>query len=143
MVETDAPFLSPEPVRKERPNEPKNVVHTARFIAGLRGVDYAELAVAAAREGLADLPEVRVEREKAILCLVGEGLRDGPDVLERVFATLRGLQEGRGFSVVLATHSERLARGCDRILRLDNGRLRTLESEEARQYFDGLAGSPR
>ena len=33
--------------------------------------------------------EVRVEREKAILCLVGEGLRDGPDVLERVFATLR------------------------------------------------------
>ena len=29
----------------------------------VRGVDYAELAVAAAREGLADLPEVRVERE--------------------------------------------------------------------------------
>jgi TatD DNase family protein len=41
MVETDAPFLSPEPVRKERPNAPKNVVHTARRIAELRGVDYA------------------------------------------------------------------------------------------------------
>ena len=39
MVETDAPFLSPEPVRKMYPNEPKNVVHTARFIAQLRGVD--------------------------------------------------------------------------------------------------------
>ena len=39
MVETDAPFLSPEPVRKRYPNEPKNVVHTARFIAQLRGVD--------------------------------------------------------------------------------------------------------
>ncbi|MCH8259498.1 MAG: TatD family hydrolase [Planctomycetes bacterium] len=39
MVETDAPFLSPEPVRKMYPNEPKNVVHTARFIAKLRGVD--------------------------------------------------------------------------------------------------------
>ncbi len=39
MVETDAPFLSPEPVRKMYPNEPKNVVHTAQFIANLRGVD--------------------------------------------------------------------------------------------------------
>ncbi|MHC4991728.1 MAG: TatD family hydrolase, partial [Planctomycetota bacterium] len=39
MVETDAPYLSPEPVRKERPNEPKHVVHTARFLAQLRGVD--------------------------------------------------------------------------------------------------------
>ncbi|MHC5005697.1 MAG: TatD family hydrolase [Planctomycetota bacterium] len=39
MVETDAPFLSPEPVRSMRPNEPANVVHTARFIAALRGVD--------------------------------------------------------------------------------------------------------
>ena len=39
MVETDAPFLSPEPMRKMFPNEPKNVVHTARFIAQLRGVD--------------------------------------------------------------------------------------------------------
>ena len=38
MVETDAPFLSPEPMRKMFPNEPKNVVHTARFIAKLRGV---------------------------------------------------------------------------------------------------------
>lgn len=37
MVETDAPYLSPEPVRKMRPNEPKNVVHTARFLAQLKG----------------------------------------------------------------------------------------------------------
>lgn len=36
MVETDAPFLTPEPVRKIRPNEPKYVVHTARFLAELR-----------------------------------------------------------------------------------------------------------
>jgi TatD DNase family protein len=39
MVETDAPYLSPEPVRKIRPNEPKHVVHVARFLAALRGVD--------------------------------------------------------------------------------------------------------
>ena len=41
MVETDAPYLSPEPVRTMRPNEPCNVVHTARFLAGLRGIDEA------------------------------------------------------------------------------------------------------
>jgi TatD DNase family protein len=43
MVETDAPYLSPEPVRKVTPNEPKHVVHVARFLARLRGVDEAEL----------------------------------------------------------------------------------------------------
>jgi TatD DNase family protein len=42
MVETDAPFLSPEPVRKVRPNEPKYVMHVANFIADLRNVDRAE-----------------------------------------------------------------------------------------------------
>jgi len=42
MVETDAPYLSPEPVRKMHPNEPRNVVHIARFLAALRGVDATE-----------------------------------------------------------------------------------------------------
>jgi len=42
MVETDAPFLSPQPVRG-KPNEPGNVTHTARFVAELRGLDYEEL----------------------------------------------------------------------------------------------------
>lgn len=40
MVETDSPYLSPEPVRSMRPNEPCNVVHTARFLADLRGMDH-------------------------------------------------------------------------------------------------------
>ena len=42
MVETDAPFLSPQPVRG-KPNEPANVTHTARFVAELRGLGYDEL----------------------------------------------------------------------------------------------------
>jgi TatD DNase family protein len=42
MVETDAPFLSPQPVRG-KPNEPGNVTHTARFVAELRGLGYEEL----------------------------------------------------------------------------------------------------
>jgi TatD DNase family protein len=42
LVETDSPFLAPQPVRG-KPNEPANVTHTARLIAELRGVDYDEL----------------------------------------------------------------------------------------------------
>jgi TatD DNase family protein len=42
LVETDAPYLTPQPVRKER-NQPAHVVHTARFVAERRGVPYAEL----------------------------------------------------------------------------------------------------
>jgi TatD DNase family protein len=42
LVETDAPFLSPQPFRG-KPNEPANVVHTAQHVAGLRGISYEEL----------------------------------------------------------------------------------------------------
>jgi len=42
LVETDAPYLTAQPVRKER-NQPAYVVHTARFLAERRGVPYEEL----------------------------------------------------------------------------------------------------
>jgi TatD DNase family protein len=42
LVETDAPYLSPEAVRKER-NQPANVVLTAQCVAAERGIAYAEL----------------------------------------------------------------------------------------------------
>jgi TatD DNase family protein len=42
LVETDAPYLAPQVVRKER-NQPAYVVHTARFVADRRGVEYDEL----------------------------------------------------------------------------------------------------
>ncbi len=54
-----------------------------------------------------------------------------------VFALLRELQRERGFALVVATHSERLARGCDRVLRLEEGRLRPLGETEVRGYFEG------
>ncbi len=44
MVETDAPYLSPVPVRSVRPNEPAHVAHTARFLAELKQVDYETFA---------------------------------------------------------------------------------------------------
>lgn len=39
LVETDAPYLSPEPMRGRR-NEPAYVGHTAACLAQLRGMDY-------------------------------------------------------------------------------------------------------
>lgn len=42
LVETDAPYLSPQPYRG-KPNQPANVVATAEFVAGLRGASYGEL----------------------------------------------------------------------------------------------------
>jgi TatD DNase family protein len=45
LVETDAPYLTPQAVRKER-NRPVYVTHTARFIAERRGLAYAELEAA-------------------------------------------------------------------------------------------------
>jgi TatD DNase family protein len=45
LVETDAPYLTPQEVRKER-NRPEYVVHTARFVAERRGIAYEELEAA-------------------------------------------------------------------------------------------------
>ena len=43
LVETDAPYLAPEPFRG-RPNTPAQVVETYRFLAHLRGVSVDDLA---------------------------------------------------------------------------------------------------
>jgi TatD DNase family protein len=45
LVETDAPYLAPEPLRG-RTNEPANVVHTAARLAAVCGISEAELAEA-------------------------------------------------------------------------------------------------
>jgi TatD DNase family protein len=52
LVETDSPFLSPQPVRG-RPNQPAHVVETARAIAELRGIEY---------EGLERIVEANAQR---------------------------------------------------------------------------------
>jgi TatD DNase family protein len=45
LVETDAPYLTPQAERKHR-NQPAFVVHTARFVAARRGIAYEELEAA-------------------------------------------------------------------------------------------------
>lgn len=52
LVETDAPYLTPQVVRKQR-NEPAFVAHTLAFIAELRGVGVDELGAAVERNAAA------------------------------------------------------------------------------------------
>lgn len=46
MIETDSPYLTPEPHRKVRPNEPCYVPCVASFLANLRGMDRDEFIAA-------------------------------------------------------------------------------------------------
>jgi TatD DNase family protein len=59
LVETDAPFLAPVPNRG-RVCEPAFTADTARFVAGLRGVDVAELAATTTRNFLALFTRARL-----------------------------------------------------------------------------------
>ena len=43
LVETDAPYLAPVPLRGKR-NEPSFITHTAALVAELKGVTQEELA---------------------------------------------------------------------------------------------------
>jgi TatD DNase family protein len=52
LVETDAPYLTPQAVRKE-PNQPAYVTHTARFVAQRRGTSYEELERVVSRNAAA------------------------------------------------------------------------------------------
>lgn len=53
LVETDSPYLSPEPLRGRWPNRPANVVHTAAKIAQLKGMQVEQVAKATFANALA------------------------------------------------------------------------------------------
>jgi TatD DNase family protein len=61
MVETDCPYMSPEPMRKQKINEPALMIHTAKRLAELKGIsleDFAE-TVTATSKAFFGLPEVK------------------------------------------------------------------------------------
>jgi len=58
LVETDSPFLAPVPLRGN-PNEPAFVVHTARFLAELRGVPFEDFAALTTRNAMSLLGDAR------------------------------------------------------------------------------------
>jgi TatD DNase family protein len=59
MLETDCPYMSPEPMRKQRINEPALMVHTAKFLADLKGMDFENFAatVTATSKAFFNLPD--------------------------------------------------------------------------------------
>lgn len=57
-VETDAPFLAPVPMRG-RKNTPAFVVHTAKFIADLKGISIEELARLTRENALKMFPKIK------------------------------------------------------------------------------------
>ncbi|MEZ6089982.1 MAG: TatD family hydrolase [Pirellulaceae bacterium] len=44
MIETDAPYLTPEPFRGKRPCEPHHVLHTATCLAETRKMTLSQFA---------------------------------------------------------------------------------------------------
>ncbi|MCF7958170.1 MAG: TatD family hydrolase, partial [Phycisphaerae bacterium] len=46
FIQTDCPYLTPEPKRKVSPNEPALMIHTAEKLASLRNMLLEELAQA-------------------------------------------------------------------------------------------------
>ncbi|NLK40596.1 MAG: TatD family hydrolase [Planctomycetes bacterium] len=44
MLETDCPYISPEPVRRVQPNEPALLIHTAACLARLHGMPLEQFA---------------------------------------------------------------------------------------------------
>jgi TatD DNase family protein len=58
MLETDCPYMSPAPMRKQKINEPALMVHTARFLAELKEMDLTDFAraVTTASKSFFDLP---------------------------------------------------------------------------------------
>jgi lipoprotein-releasing system ATP-binding protein len=77
-----------------------------------------------------------VGRPRVILADEPTGNLD-PGTAASVFEMLRQLQHEKGFAMVVATHSGRVAHGCDRMLRLTGGALRPMAEGEALQYFEG------
>jgi TatD DNase family protein len=46
MLETDCPYMSPEPMRKQKTNEPALMFHTAKFVADLKQMSLPDFATA-------------------------------------------------------------------------------------------------
>lgn len=57
-VETDAPFLAPAPMRGKK-NTPAFVVHTAKFVADLKGITVEELAKVTRENALKMFPKIK------------------------------------------------------------------------------------
>jgi TatD DNase family protein len=58
MLETDCPYMSPEPMRKQKINEPALMIHTVKYLAELKQMDLTDFAntVTATSKSFFNLP---------------------------------------------------------------------------------------
>ncbi len=61
-----------------------------------------------------------------------------PRTGRHVFEQMMRVQKNRKITIVVATHNESLARKCDKIFRIEDGRLRQLQEAEIKKYFEIL-----
>ncbi|MBN2588626.1 MAG: TatD family hydrolase [Sedimentisphaerales bacterium] len=58
MIETDCPYMSPEPMRKQKVNEPALMIHMAKYLAELKNMELEDFAAAVTQtsKSFFDLP---------------------------------------------------------------------------------------
>ena len=66
LVETDSPYLTPEPMRKQETNEPAMVVHVAATVAQVKGVGIDEIDRITSRNAAAFYGWGNVARPEAL-----------------------------------------------------------------------------
>ncbi|MDO8488419.1 MAG: TatD family hydrolase [bacterium] len=59
LIETDSPYLAPEPVRSQ-PNSPANLIHTAKLIAQLRSLTLTEVDQLTSANSLTLFPKLKL-----------------------------------------------------------------------------------
>ena len=117
--------------------------HRARAVLGRMGMEdrlhHRPAALSGGEQQRVAIARAIAGRPEVVLADEPTGNLD-PATARSVFDLLRSLQREETFALVVATHSGRLARACDRILRLEDGALRPLDDAEAHLYFEGLRG---
>ena len=63
LVETDSPYLAPSPVRGSV-NEPKNCIHTAKFLSKLRNVNFFDLSETLFNNSLTIYDKIKFWKDK-------------------------------------------------------------------------------
>jgi lipoprotein-releasing system ATP-binding protein len=59
-----------------------------------------------------------------------------PKTSQSVFSQMRQVQRKQGLAMIVATHNENLADKCDRIFRIEDGKLKALNKADTKKYFE-------